>query len=307
MTQNRAEAREFTPRSPASEPPRELLEGFATAFFEGAGPALTTTTNRRVAVRPTGLEPVTTGELRARLPLPWVLAELRFVRGLAGACWLVLGREDALILARTLEGVEEVVELAPAHEEAFREVANQIASAAAASLMGVVARSLALAPAAVSVVDEPERVPAGLAEGNGRLWLARAQAEGEQGLTFGLALILGSELLHELTGMGAEAPQPEASTERAGDPAAAPPRLDLILDVTLPVTVELGRARMQIQDILKLAPGSVIELDRAAGDPVDLLINGRPIAKGEVVVIDENFGVRLTSIVTAAERIRTLR
>jgi flagellar motor switch protein FliN/FliY len=64
---------------------------------------------------------------------------------------------------------------------------------------------------------------------------------------------------------------------------------------------------MQIQDILKLAPGSVIELDRSAGDPVELFINDRPIAKGEVVVIDENFGVRLTSIVTATERIKTLR
>jgi flagellar motor switch protein FliN/FliY len=77
--------------------------------------------------------------------------------------------------------------------------------------------------------------------------------------------------------------------------------------VTLPVAVELGRARMQIQDILKLAPGSVIALDKSAGDPVELFINERPIAKGEVVIIDENFGVRLTSIVTATERIRTLR
>ncbi len=87
----------------------------------------------------------------------------------------------------------------------------------------------------------------------------------------------------------------------------APSKIDLILDVTLPVTVELGRARMQIQDILKLTPGSVIALDKSAGDPVELLINDRPIAKGEVVIIDENFGVRLTSIVTTTERIRTLR
>jgi flagellar motor switch protein FliN/FliY len=81
----------------------------------------------------------------------------------------------------------------------------------------------------------------------------------------------------------------------------------MILDITLPVTVELGRARMQIQDILKLGPGSIVELEKLAGDPVELLINDRPIARGEVVVIDENFGVRLTSIVTPTERIRTLR
>ncbi len=94
---------------------------------------------------------------------------------------------------------------------------------------------------------------------------------------------------------------------RGGPAEATPSRLDLILDITLPLTVELGRARMQIQDVLKLAPGSVIELDKLAGDPVELFINDRPIARGEVVVIDENFGVRLTSIVTPSERIRTLR
>jgi len=98
-----------------------------------------------------------------------------------------------------------------------------------------------------------------------------------------------------------------APVAEAPVPVAAPSGIDLILDVTLPVAVELGRSRMQIQDILKLAPGSIIELDKAAGDPVDILINDRPIAKGEVVVIDENFGVRLTSIVTTTERIRTLR
>jgi flagellar motor switch protein FliN/FliY len=284
-----------------------VLEAFAGAFFEGAGPALTTATNRRVEVHPAGVEPVASAELRARLPWPWVAVELRFVRGLAGACWLLLGREDALALARALEGGDEVAELGPPHEEALREAANQVASAAAAALMGVVARSLALAPAVVSVVDDPERLPAGLAEGAGRRWLASARAEGEQGLAFGITLVLGPDLVQELAGLGAEAPPPEPAAERGAEPAAAPGRLDLILDVTLPVTVELGRARMQIQDILKLAPGSVIELEKAAGDPVDLLIHGRPIAKGEVVVIDENFGVRLTSIVTAAERIRSLR
>ena len=99
------------------------------------------------------------------------------------------------------------------------------------------------------------------------------------------------------------------TSRRAAAPelAAPPAKIDMILDVTLPVAVELGRARMQIQDILKLAPGSVIALDKSAGDPVELLINDRPFAKGEVVIIDENFGVRLTSIVTATERIRSLR
>ena len=74
--------------------------------------------------------------------------------------------------------------------------------------------------------------------------------------------------------------------------------LELLHDVEMEVTAELGRTRMTVRDLLSLAPGAVIELDRLAGGPADLLVNGRLIARGEVVVIDENFGIRITEIVT---------
>lgn len=79
--------------------------------------------------------------------------------------------------------------------------------------------------------------------------------------------------------------------------------IDLLLDVPLPITVELGRTSMTIRDILDLGPGSVVELDRVAGEPVDILVNGKLVARGEVVVIDENFGVRVVDIVAPAERL----
>lgn len=78
--------------------------------------------------------------------------------------------------------------------------------------------------------------------------------------------------------------------------------IGLILDVPLQVTVELGRTRKLIREILELAPGSVVELDKLAGEPVDILANGKQIAKGEVVVIDENFGVRITEIIGQLDR-----
>ena len=79
--------------------------------------------------------------------------------------------------------------------------------------------------------------------------------------------------------------------------------LDLLLGVNLQVTVEIGRTRLQIREILGLAPGSIVELDKLAGEPVDVLVNGRQIATGEVVVVDENFGVRITEIVSRQRRI----
>lgn len=83
--------------------------------------------------------------------------------------------------------------------------------------------------------------------------------------------------------------------------------LGLIMDVPLQVTVELGRTKKLIKDILELASGSIIELDKLAGEPVDVLVNGKLLAKGEVVVIDENFGVRITDIISPMERARSIQ
>ncbi|KGR73902.1 flagellar motor switch phosphatase FliY [Ureibacillus sinduriensis] len=83
--------------------------------------------------------------------------------------------------------------------------------------------------------------------------------------------------------------------------------LNMLLDIPLQVTVELGRTKHSVKEILQLASGSIIELDKLAGEPVDILVNSRLIAKGEVVVIDENFGVRITDIMSQAERLNNLK
>ncbi len=83
--------------------------------------------------------------------------------------------------------------------------------------------------------------------------------------------------------------------------------LNMLLDIPLQVTVELGRTKHSVKDILQLATGSIIELDKLAGEPVDILVNNRLIAKGEVVVIDENFGVRITDIASQADRLNNLK
>lgn len=82
--------------------------------------------------------------------------------------------------------------------------------------------------------------------------------------------------------------------------------LDLILDISVPVSVELGRTTMLIKDILALSQGSIVELERVAGTPVDLLVRGKLLAQGEVVVVDENFGLKITNICGSEERVRNL-
>ena len=95
--------------------------------------------------------------------------------------------------------------------------------------------------------------------------------------------------------------------EAAVDPGVEPRKIAFLLDVPLEMTVELGRSEKTIREILALGPGSVVELDKSAGEPVDILVNGRKVARGEVVVIDESFGIRIVEIDSPADRLDSLR
>ena len=123
---------------------------------------------------------------------------------------------------------------------------------------------------------------------------------------------------------------PAATDEAAGNPAAADSStqvaapifeqfsasgtkagvhndIDMILDIPVQLTVELGRTKIAIKNLLQLAQGSVVELDGLAGEPMDVLVNGCLIAQGEVVVVNDKFGIRLTDIITPSERLRKLK
>jgi flagellar motor switch protein FliN/FliY len=83
--------------------------------------------------------------------------------------------------------------------------------------------------------------------------------------------------------------------------------LDMVMDIPITLSLELGHTRMSIRELLRLTQGSVVKLDRPGGDPLDILVNGCLVARGEVVVVNERFGVRITDIVSQEERIRRLR
>ena len=120
-------------------------------------------------------------------------------------------------------------------------------------------------------------------------------------------------------GQGASATAPAARVPReeplrAGAPVTAPPvpasgnapagNLNLVLDLPVQLSVELGRTKVPIKQVLQLKPGSIVELDSVAGEPVDVLVNGYLIAQGEVVVVNGKFGIRLTDVVTPSERFK---
>src|SRR5262245_38110991 len=106
----------------------------------------------------------------------------------------------------------------------------------------------------------------------------------------------------------AQAAQFEKLTdEGTGGDAAKDVNLEVILDVPVTLAMEVGRTRIPIRNLLQLNQGSVVELDRAAGEPLDVFVNGTLVAHGEVVVVNEKFGIRLTDVISPAERIRKLK
>lgn len=140
------------------------------------------------------------------------------------------------------------------------------------------------------------------------------QAEGEAGADWGDALNeqadgeagddWGEALGEQAT---AEAAEFDQLSSGGGLSAQDELNLDVILDVPVTVSMEIGRTKISIRNLLQLNQGSVIELDRLAGEPMDVLVNGTLIARGEVVVVNEKFGLRLTDIISPAERVKKLK
>ncbi len=122
-----------------------------------------------------------------------------------------------------------------------------------------------------------------------------------------------NEVVNPGANASTHAPSPAAPATPASFPsldgggaAPAPKNIDFILDIPMQVTVQVGSTKMVIRELLQLGQGSVIELEKLAGEPMEVLVNNKLVARGEVVVVNEKFGVRLTDVISAAERVQQL-
>ncbi|NGZ08343.1 MAG: flagellar motor switch protein FliN [Nitrospira sp. LK70] len=107
---------------------------------------------------------------------------------------------------------------------------------------------------------------------------------------------------------GNQSPQPASFPPvQQAETGGTPKNIDFILDIPMSITVYVGSTKMAIRDLLQLSQGSVIELDKLAGEPMEVMVNNKLVARGEVVVVNEKFGIRLTDVVSAAERVQQLR
>jgi len=256
--------------------------------------------------------------------------------GFEGDIFILISKKLTAMLSDLMMMGDGTAEFADEHKDAISEILNQICGAFNTEIGGTLNESLSHGTILVEdlVIDAPP-----VAEGAGDMVTFKMTIDAGEEHTF-FAMIpeeLSNTIMQKMAGGGGGAdlsgmeeaglnmdeldelssvatsfdsdsgPGPGPAQPSFSMPAGANANIDMLLDVELDVCIELGTTQLPIKRVLELAPGSIVELDRMAGEPVDLLVNGKVVAKGEIVVVDESFGIRIVSLVSAEERLKSLR
>jgi flagellar motor switch protein FliN/FliY len=255
---------------------------------------------------------------------PTIVVKAHYQKGLNGALAFTLPLKEGTMLVDLMLGGDgaPAEELVGDSKDALAETFNQVMGSANQTLSDLAGETFAIANVEISAVA-PEAGPLGELLGTGGFQDV-ALATSQDTLKTTIHMLFPDLLLQQMKrklGLAeapaapAEPPPPSAAAALMAPPRQAPAatgpvvdsgNLDLLLDIQLPVVVRMGQTEMQMGELLKLTPGSILELNRSADAPVELLVNGKLIAKGEVVVVDGNFAFRITEIESRANRIRSL-
>ena len=308
------------------------LESALAPAADSAASTLTGLLGRAVTLSPAGVSQGSASDLADKFYGAVAQVPVTVSGDASGKALLVFNESSAALMADLLiggDGSNPPETLSDLHLSAVGEVGVQAATALFEGLgQGLGNKSLNgmagdLAPA------QAAELPALVSAFGAGLVFAEFSLDVEGGVPSPFVLVLGESVAAALAGAGggtggakAAAPQGGFSGGGFGGSMNAPVvqsaqlaqltgslsagagnNLELLMDVPLQVTVELGRTQKMVKEVLSLGPGSVLELDKLAGEPVDILVNEKPIAKGEVVVIDENFGIRVTEILAPKDRV----
>jgi flagellar motor switch protein FliN/FliY len=239
------------------------------------------------------------------------------LEGLNGDLAICLSKTTAAMLAGLMMGGDGAAPFKDEDLDALNELGNQLMGSVCTALGGKHGLSVSTSQAKTSPLD-PDNPPFPL--DGAAMASADLSVDGIEPAPF--HILFSRALVESLSGgassgggqsdsgSGGLTASPsgyDTSLARGMGDGEISPNVQMLLDINLNVTIELGRTRLSIRKILELGPGSIIELDRLAGEPVDLLVNDKVVAKGEVVVVDEYFGIRIISLVSPEERIKQLR
>ncbi len=231
-------------------------------------------------------------------PGPDALLRRQKFEGLEGAVWLVAAEPDWIAAGNEVLRAAGIEDGDPATlKSTYLETIGQAFSALASSLTERVGSEVTCGPA------EEIAAPPGLQWS--QLQLEFPSIKLVLQLAFEPALL--EHIAHQISGKtGTSEPSKEIADTRGNAPLPESRTFDLLLDVELPVSVSFGRAQVALKDLIKLTTGSIVELNRSISEPVEVIVNNCVIARGEVVVVEGNFGVRIQQVVSRQERLRTL-
>lgn len=326
---------------------RDALGEIGNIAFGSGATALSLLLNKRVKITTPTVSVAVMEELVKEHPTPCVAAAVAYVKGLNGTNLLLLQIPDAAVIADLMQGgdgSEPKLELGEMEISAIGEAMNQMIGKAATSMSSLFNTRVEIAPPKTQVLQlsEAAQIDASLADSS-RVMKVSFRLEIEKLVDSVLMLVIPLDMGREMAKsllknneVEKPAAAPAASPEKeeelqplteavkgveeeaviqpvqfapvaSAGSAQEKSNLNLLLDVPLQISVELGSTRMRIKEILELGMGSIVELERLAGEPVDVLVNGKIFAKGEVVVIDENFGIKITDIVSPVDRLNNLQ
>ena len=257
---------------------------------------------REVTVQAQGPQVFDFKELKAALPGEVVIASMTVTEGGPGKVLFVMGREtagklgDLLLLGNGTAAFSH-----EEHLEPIRDMFREVMVGFGGRLAEDVGHGIGFDDVKASLVDLTPADFVGTAWMINRLEIGLDTSE----VVFRILSLDFWQACFPDTGVAA-GDEADSYDESAKGPEIGK-EMGLVLDIELPISIELGRTAMLIRDIVRLAPGSIVELDKLSGEPVDLFVNGRLFARGEVVVVDENFAVRLTEIISPNEIARARR
>lgn len=303
-------------------------------FRDQAGAVLSTLINKTVSLELVSADQADAGALAGALPGPSLLVTVPLKGAVSGPLYLFMPRKAAAMLSDLMMMGDGSAQYTEEHKDAVSEIMNQVMGAYGTALAGTVGGSVSAGPMTVADGDlakpplmldaadmvllklqvkdvaESDLVVLVSPEVSGQLMtkFGHSSRAGQGDMETGVGLNRSelddlSRVTDDLGSGGDSGYQPAPR----GGSSAAKENVEMLLDVELDVSIELGKSNLSIKRILELAPGSIVELDRMAGEPVDLLVNNKVVAKGEVVVVDESFGIRILSLVSPEERIKSLR
>jgi flagellar motor switch protein FliN/FliY len=302
-----------------------VLKDISSTSMNAAATALSTILNKQVTIAEPKVNEVSPDKIKEDIPGAAIVVEVEYSGGIKGPTYIVFLKDHGARIADLMmggDGTSPPEEINDLYLGALGEALGQMTESSAASLSSSLGKTVTAAPPKIKIVDFQKGIPEELP-----VFQESKVVKIDYKITLGdlsegkLVQLLPLNIAKPIVSavMGEARPKEQKPTFAPGvhpvqfarlkptEPTQLPANLKLLMDVPMNVSVEIGRKKMTLKNILDLGTGSVVELEKMANEPVDILVNGKLIAKGGVVVIDDNFGVRITDIIAPEERIEHLR